>query len=120
MAKTKTTFICANCGYESGKWMGKCPGCGEWNTMEEQLVFTGNGKSTAGSRRSSQAVVQRMVDIDLTEQTYVSTGIGELDRVLGGGLVEGAVVLVGGEPGVGKSTLLLQACENLSLSLIHI
>lgn len=116
MAKTKTTFICTGCGYESGKWMGRCPGCGEWNTMEEQTVFTGNSKSAATPRRSAQAVVQRMVDIDLTAQTYASTGIGELDRVLGGGLVEGAVVLVGGEPGVGKSTLLLQACENLAQS----
>ena len=88
MAKTKTTFICTGCGYESGKWMGRCPGCGEWNTMEEQTVFTGNSKSAATPRRSAQAVVQRMVDIDLTAQTYASTGIGELDRVLSSELFE--------------------------------
>lgn len=110
MAKAKTVFICKQCGYESGRWMGKCPSCGEWNTMEEEQAFTGSASAKKDYVKRTAHIV-RMNEIDLAPTPHQPIGIGELDRVLGGGLVEGAVVLVGGEPGVGKSTLLLQACE---------
>ena len=92
--KTKSIYVCSECGYESVKWYGKCPGCGEWNTMEEQ-AFTG---AAAGKKDyvKKTAHIVRMNDIDLAPTPHQPIGIGELDRVLGGGLVEGAVVLVGG------------------------
>ena len=113
MAKTKTNFVCTQCGYETGKWMGKCPGCGEWNTLEEQQVFT--GRATTNPAFSAQHTPPvKLSEVELSETLHHPTGIGELDRVLGGGLIDGGVVLVGGEPGVGKSTLLLQACQNIA------
>ena len=113
MAKTKTNFVCTQCGYETGKWMGKCPGCGEWNTLEEQQVFTGAAPKHAQYSTQHQKPI-RLSEVELSETPHHPTGIGELDRVLGGGLIDGGVVLVGGEPGVGKSTLLLQACQNIA------
>ena len=113
MAKTKTIHVCAQCGYESSKWLGKCPGCGEWNTMEEVISSPDPIKSVSPIRANK---VVRMNEIDMSLNPHAPVGIGELDRVLGGGLIEGAVVLVGGEPGVGKSTLLLQAAELVAKS----
>ncbi len=112
MAKTKTVFYCTNCGHESPKWVGKCPGCGQWNTMEEQPVV----KLTGGRAQRAYPAAKPipLSKVDVTPAGHMQTGIEELDRVLGGGLIEGAVVLVGGEPGVGKSTLLLQACEKIA------
>ena len=115
MAKAKTSFVCSACGYETTRWMGKCPECGAWNTMQENVqtaveTITKPLKQRAG--RGTDAV--RIQDIEAGAQTYESTGITELDRVLGGGIVEGALMLVGGEPGIGKSTLLLQVCAALS------
>lgn len=113
MAKTKTVFYCTNCGNETPKWMGRCPGCGAFNTMEEHVeksVSPGKGKSSA---RTSAPRPQRIRDVDCDQEIRFSTGMGELDRVLGGGAVEGSLVLVGGAPGIGKSTLLLQICNRL-------
>lgn len=115
MAKAKTTaFFCKECGYESSKWTGQCPACKEWNTMVEEPVAkkTPSGHMTAGIRQVTKPVKLEEVSID--EQDRVSTGYAELDRVLGSGIVSGSLVLVGGDPGIGKSTLLLQVCRNLA------
>ena len=113
MAKTKTVFFCTSCGNESLKWMGRCPSCGSFNTMEEHIekpVAVGRAKaSPVGSSRTPQ----RLRDVTTDREIRFSTGMGELDRVLGGGAVAGSLVLVGGAPGIGKSTLLLQICNCL-------
>ena len=113
MAKTKTVFFCTNCGNETPKWMGRCPGCGAFNTMEEHIekpVAAGKVKSApVGMSRKPQPIRQ----VTSGGETRFSTGMGELDRVLGGGAVVGSLVLVGGAPGIGKSTLLLQICNSL-------
>ena len=113
MAKTKTVFFCTSCGNESPRWMGRCPGCGAFNTMEEHIekpVAAGKAKSApvGMSRRP-----QRIREVTSDGEIRFSTGMGELDRVLGGGAVAGSLVLVGGAPGIGKSTLLLQICNSL-------
>lgn len=113
MAKAKTVFFCTNCGNETPKWMGRCPGCGAFNTMEEHIekpVAAGKAKSASVgmSRRP-----QKIREVTSDGETRFSTGMGELDRVLGGGAVVGSLVLVGGAPGIGKSTLLLQICNSL-------
>ena len=113
MAKSRTSiFFCQNCGYESAKWMGQCPGCREWNTFVEEPVLPSQGavkKSTASGAKTA-----RLSEIVIKEEERMTTKIRELDRVLGGGIVQGSLVLVGGDPGIGKSTLLLQMCRNLS------
>ncbi len=119
MAKSKqnTIFFCQNCGYESAKWLGQCPGCREWNTLVEETVVTGRGgKQTAvgASARSGQNKPSVLSEISLQEEDRIATHIQELDRVLGGGIVAGSLTLVGGDPGIGKSTLLLQVCRNLA------
>lgn len=121
MAKSKnnTIFFCQNCGYESAKWLGQCPGCREWNTLIEETVVTGkNMKQTVGGigARNAQNKPSILSDISLQEEDRISTGIKELDRVLGGGIVAGSLTLVGGDPGIGKSTLLLQVCRNLAMA----
>lgn len=114
MAKSvKTVFFCQNCGYESAKWMGQCPGCKAWNTFAEEVI---DNKTTAAVRKKvSELKTVSLSQIDMKEESRMSTGIGELDRVLGGGIVPGSLTLVGGDPGIGKSTLLLQVCRQLSL-----
>ena len=114
MAKgKKTVFFCQNCGYESAKWMGQCPGCQQWNTfVEESVTEMSSGKK---QQRSGKQPVS-LADIQTEKEERTATGIGELDRVLGGGIVDGSLVLVGGDPGIGKSTLLLQVCRLLSLA----
>ncbi len=113
MAKTKTVFFCAECGNETPKWMGRCPGCGAFNTMQEHIekpVAPGKAKTAAiGTARKPQSISQVASGAELR----FPTGMGELDRVLGGGAVKGSLVLVGGAPGIGKSTLLLQICNEL-------
>ena len=113
MAKAKTVFFCTNCGNESLKWMGRCPSCGAFNTMEEHIekpVAVGKAKAApVGMSRKAQKLSQ----LDTDDEIRFSTGMGELDRVLGGGAVAGSLVLVGGAPGIGKSTLLLQICNSL-------
>jgi len=119
MAKGKaaTVFFCQNCGYESSKWMGQCPGCREWNSFVEETVNKSphmGAASVKSAGRGASAVPSVLSDISIKEEDKLSTGIGELDRVLGGGIVQGSLTLVGGDPGIGKSTLLLQVCHNLS------
>ena len=114
----KVVYFCQECGYESSKWMGQCPGCRAWNTFVEETV---SAKKTSSSGKSLQSISGRaepvvLKDIRLSEDERKLTKIGELDRVLGGGIVPGSLVLVGGDPGIGKSTLLLQVCRNLALS----
>lgn len=114
--KQKTVFVCSDCGTESPKWMGKCPGCGAWNTMNEEVVVEApKGRQKATAIASSSAP-KPLKDISTSEDTRISTGLGELDRVLGGGIVQGSLVLIGGDPGIGKSTILLQTCEHLGKS----
>lgn len=105
-------FFCQECGYESSKWQGQCPGCKAWNTFVEEPAQIVKGVRTQNSGRELKPVALKQVS--LTEQTRVSTGMKELDRVLGGGIVRGSLLLVGGDPGIGKSTILLQVCRNLS------
>ncbi|MCI8725108.1 MAG: DNA repair protein RadA [Hungatella sp.] len=114
MAKAKTTaFFCKECGFESAKWMGQCPGCRQWNTFVEEL--TGKKDSVSGKLKPlKKAKPSLLSEISVEEKDRVTTGYAELDRVLGGGVVAGSLVLVGGDPGIGKSTLLLQVCRNLA------
>jgi len=113
MAKAKTIFYCTSCGNETPKWMGRCPGCGAYNTMEEHIEKpVAPGRATAASV-SIRRKPQRIRDVSGDSEIRFSTGMGELDRVLGGGAVAGSLVLVGGAPGIGKSTLLLQICNQL-------
>ena len=118
MAKGKASaiFYCQSCGYESAKWMGQCPGCREWNTFVEEpadrLPSGGGAKGIMG--HGSRVAPTVLAEVSVREEDRLSTGIGELDRVLGGGIVQGSLTLVGGDPGIGKSTLLLQVCRNLS------
>ena len=120
MAKAKNTaFFCKECGYESAKWFGQCPACKEWNTfVEEPVIKPKSAKGIAGTSQraaaSSAPVPVEINSVSFEENDRTSTGIAELDRVLGGGIVAGSLVLVGGDPGIGKSTLLLQMCYNLS------
>ncbi len=115
MAKSKTVFYCTACGNESPKWMGQCPACGAWNTMvehEERPSPIGRSKTApVGVSRNPQ----KLTEVDTGNEVRFSTGMGELNRVLGGGAVEGSLILVGGAPGIGKSTLLLQICNSLCL-----
>lgn len=112
MAKLKTKYVCTECGCESPKWMVKCPECNQWNTFIEEV----DTKTAAVSSTSllNVAKPQKMKDISMEEEMRLSTGLGELDRVLGGGIVKGSLVLVGGDPGIGKSTLLLQLSDNVA------
>lgn len=115
MAKSpKSVFFCQNCGYESAKWMGQCPACREWNTFAEERV---SGSKTGGSKgavRGEKKQPLRIRDISLADEQRTGSGSSELDRVLGGGIVRGSLILIGGDPGIGKSTLLLQTCRNLA------
>jgi len=114
MAKERTTFQCRECGGTNAKWLGKCPQCGAWNTLEEAVAEpTGAAKNRFASLARTQPVAA-LADIEAGEVARLATGIEELDRVLGGGLVEGGVVLIGGDPGIGKSTLLLQALDAMA------
>lgn len=113
MAKTKQLYFCQECGYESAKWLGQCPGCRSWNTFVEEKVVTSQGgkEKKLGNAKSK---VTGLFQVDMREEERIMTNIRELDRVLGGGIVKGSLTLVGGDPGIGKSTLLLQACRNLA------
>ena len=120
MAKDKTTFVCSECGGTSPKWLGKCPACGAWNTLTESIA-EGPGKHRFQSLAKSQPVAT-LAEIDAGDVARTPTGLDELDRVLGGGIVAGGVVLIGGDPGIGKSTLLLQAVDALSsqMSVLYV
>ncbi len=117
MAKSKTAYFCQSCGYESAKWLGKCPSCNQWNTFVEEIIekpasSVPTWKSDTGTRKLSKP--NKVAEIQSSEERRILTGDKELDRVLGGGLVEGSLVLIGGEPGIGKSTLMLQLALNLT------
>ncbi|MDH4466719.1 MAG: DNA repair protein RadA [Bacteriovoracaceae bacterium] len=118
-AKTKTQFECQECGYKSAKWLGKCPECGQWNSFVEEIVNKTKSNLAAGNLPGVMGHAPKgpilMCEVSLTESDKIKTGISELDRVLGNGLTLCSVVLVGGEPGIGKSTLLLELCGNLGL-----
>lgn len=125
MAKGKnvTVYFCQSCGYESSKWMGQCPGCKEWNTFVEETVekkTAGKLKSVVGGNQDLKSY--KLSEIDMQEKERMKTQFPELDRVLGGGIVPGSMILVGGDPGIGKSTLLLQVCRNLAdaMSVLYI
>ena len=127
MAKSKITFFCKECGFETSGWMGKCPGCGQWNTLVESTTVTGSGKSSSSAAAKSDAPAYRAAGYNWTKSnatvrlkdagkevyTRFSTGIPALDDLFGGGITNGSVTLVGGEPGIGKSTLLLQMADSL-------
>ncbi len=106
----KTLFVCRECGYESKRWMGKCPGCGEWNTMDEDVSMD---KKIASKVKKTAAAPEKLSEIKLSRGQRSASEIGELDRALGGGVVPGSVILIGGDPGIGKSTILMQAAKGL-------
>ena len=122
-SSTRTAYVCSECGQDHGKWQGQCASCGAWDTLSEFVVEPAAARSVAATRRAGWAgkadapQVMALADVRHQEDARVSTGIAEFDRVLGGGLVEGAVVLVGGDPGIGKSTLLLQAVARMAATL---
>jgi len=122
MAKGKSSvYFCQSCGYESSKWMGQCPGCKEWNSFVEEIIDKKN--TSSGGRQNnvlSEAKILPLSAIEMTKEERISTQMKELDRVLGGGIVSGSLVLVGGDPGIGKSTLLLQVCKNLAEQKKHV
>ena len=124
MAKGKTSvYFCQNCGFESSKWMGQCPGCKEWNTFVEEIVDRKSSTSSSVKKALEEAKPVPLSAVSSADEKRTSTDMKELDRVLGGGIVKGSLVLVGGDPGIGKSTLLLQVCRNLSnknLSVLYI
>lgn len=114
--KVKSVYVCSNCGAESAKWNGRCSNCGEWNTLEEEL--RDNSKQVKPKTRKVGVTSSLMLgQIDEEEEQRYKTGLGELDRVLGGGIVKGSLVLIGGDPGIGKSTILLQICNHLGKNL---
>ena len=109
--KIKSVYICSECGYESPKWNGRCPSCGEYNTMNEEIAAPKNDKKI---NISGDIKAQKLEDISTADEIRINTGMKELDRVLGGGIVEGSLILLSGDPGIGKSTILLQICEFIS------
>jgi len=115
MTKYKSKFVCQECGYESPKWLGKCPGCNSWNTLVEELATKTNAGRERGMSQGLKQTAQRLTEVATEEEPRLDTTIGELNRVLGGGLVPGSLILVGGDPGIGKSTMLLQT----SFALAH-
>lgn len=113
MAKAKQVYFCQECGNESTKWLGQCPACKNWNTFVEEKIVVGANKHSFNVEAVAPTSI---LDIKTTEDTRIGTGLKELDRVLGGGIVKGSLTLVGGDPGIGKSTLLLQVCRNLTMT----
>ena len=117
MSKTKTIYICQNCGYKSPKWLGKCPDCGSWNSLVEEIISDSHISSTIDLSLDKKILPQELASLETESEDRIKTGIKELDRVLGGGLVRSSTILLAGEPGIGKSTLLLQMLFALSKTL---
>lgn len=115
--KAKNVYVCSDCGYESAKWYGCCPSCNEWNTMSEVYKAADSNKKATRTVSAISSGVQKINDITCDGEVRYKTGLNELDRVLGGGIVKGSLVLLSGDPGIGKSTILLQICQYLGLSL---
>ncbi|MCL2350327.1 MAG: DNA repair protein RadA [Defluviitaleaceae bacterium] len=116
MPKTKTVFTCNECAYETGRWLGRCPGCSAYNTFEESVAVS--TKKTTSPVTAGKAA--RLADIDTLSEARFATGLGELDRVLSGGIVPGSLILLGGEPGIGKSTILLQICQDKDFNILYV
>lgn len=114
MAKKTTAFFCKECGYESSKWLGQCPECKQWNCFVEEMIVKKQSGVAMGGILHADVVPSMINDISIDDEKRTKTGYEELDRVLGGGIVRGSLVLIGGDPGIGKSTLLLQVCRNIS------
>ncbi|UOQ49480.1 DNA repair protein RadA [Gracilibacillus caseinilyticus] len=120
MAKRKSKFVCQSCGYESPKWMGKCPGCHQWNTLVEELEATKTARGNWATGAATAQKPEKISSIQTQEEPRITTSMRELNRVLGGGIVPGSLVLIGGDPGIGKSTLLLQVSSQLSQSNLDV
>ncbi|MCQ2479316.1 MAG: DNA repair protein RadA [Clostridia bacterium] len=116
-AKDKSIYVCSECGYESAKWYGQCPGCNSWNTMTEEVKTVSFSKKTGASTSAKRLTAHKLTSITTDEEIRYKTGLHELDRVLGGGLVKGSLVLLSGDPGIGKSTILLQICQFIGANL---
>ena len=112
MAKKKTAFVCQDCGYDTVKWLGRCPGCGAWNTMVEETVAPASAGLRLGLSMSSKP--ESIENIKIEDMPRFLTGSGELDRVLGGGVIPGSMVLIVGDPGIGKSSLTLKVCSDVA------
>ena len=119
MAKSKTVFVCKSCGAQYPKWMGKCTSCGAWNSFEEEVIES-SVKTSSQYVPSSSARPIVLSEIKTEKLDRIPTGIHELDQVVGGGIVPGSVILLGGEPGIGKSTLLLQVAVNLNKKVLYV
>jgi DNA repair protein RadA/Sms len=117
MSKTRIKYICSNCGYESLRWLGKCPECDSWNTFTEEIIETGSRKSPSYKGTIN---IKKINEIEGVEKNRIITGIGELDRVLGGGFIPGSVILLGGDPGIGKSTLAMQAASEINHKVLYV
>lgn len=117
MSKSRLKYICSNCGYESLKWLGKCPGCESWNTFTEELIETSKRKAVAEKRNVSISPISQ---ISVEETERLSSGLPEFDRVLGGGFMPGSVILLGGDPGIGKSTLAMQAAAKVKNKVLYV
>ena len=109
MGRSAVTFACTSCGHQTPKWMGRCPGCGEWNTLQEEVIEAPAARSRVGARRASARKPVPLAEVEPLSVERLQTGSAELDRVLGGGLVPGSIALIGGSPGIGKSTLMSAA-----------
>ena len=118
MSKSRIKYICTSCGYESLRWLGKCPECDSWNSFSEELVETSKRKTGAVTIKKSS--IYKINEISATEEDRVKTSIKEFDRVLGGGIMPGSVILLGGDPGIGKSTLAMQAAANISSNVLYV
>jgi len=118
MAKLKIKYVCNKCGYDSPKWLGKCPGCNEWNSFTEEIVEARKTQTQKISTSKSEAIPLSNEFLD--EEVRVKTNINEFDRVLGGGLIPGSVVLLGGDPGIGKSTLVMQMADKIKGKILYV